>query len=344
MGKKSAPPPPPDYRAAAVESGKSSVEAQTRADWANRPDQVDMYGNRTSWQNEAAIDPSTGQAITKWTQNTTLSPEQQAAVNSEMAIGKNLMGTAEGMLGRTNAAVAKDFDWSGMSPMGATPGAGQGLMAGLNTASLGGMPTADDQGRQRIEGALFDRMRPEHQQQQAGLEAKLANMGLTRGSAQWNRELQRQTDLQARERFNALEMGGQEQQRQFGMQMQGREQGWNELLGAGQFQNTAQQQNFGQQMQTSNYQNQLRQQQIAEQQMARQMPLNELNAFMSGQQVAAPQFGNFNTSQAAGAVDYSGVAKDQYGAGMDAYNAKQKQSQGMMSGLTSLAGAGIMAF
>jgi len=349
MGKKSAPPPPPDYRAQAEATAKSSQQAQTQADWANRPDQTDMYGNKTSWSTQAVVDPATGQTINKWSQSTQLSPDQQAAVDSEMAISKGLMGTAQGMLGRANEAVSKDFDWGNLQ------GAGQGLMSGLNTASLGSMPTADDQGRQRIENAMFDRMRPEHQQAQAGLEAKLANMGLTRGSEQWNREAQRLGDQQSRERYNALEAGGVEQQRQFGMQMQGREQGWNELMGAGTFQNQAQaqgfnqnaaqtQQNFGQDLQAANYQNQLRQQQIAEQQMARQMPLNELNAFMSGQQVGAPQFGNFNTSQAAGAVDYTGAAKDQYGASMDAYNAKQKQQAGLMSGIGSIAGAGIMAF
>jgi hypothetical protein len=361
MGKKSAPPPPPDYRAQAEATAKSSQQAQTQADWANRPDQTDMYGNKTSWSTQAVVDPATGQTINKWSQSTQLSPDQQAAVDSEMAISKGLMGTAQGMLGRANEAVSKDFDWGNLQAMGKVPqsgqlqGAGQGLMSGLNTASLGSMPTADDQGRQRIENAMFDRMRPEHQQAQAGLEAKLANMGLTRGSEQWNREAQRLGDQQSRERYNALEAGGVEQQRQFGMQMQGREQGWNELMGAGTFQNQAQaqgfnqnaaqtQQNFGQDLQAANYQNQLRQQQIAEQQMARQMPLNELNAFMSGQQVGAPQFGNFNTSQAAGAVDYTGAAKDQYGASMDAYNAKQKQQAGLMSGIGSIAGAGIMAF
>lgn len=361
MGKKSAPPPPPNYQAQAEATAKSSQEAQTRADWSNRPDQVDMYGNKTSWSNQAAIDPSTGQSVTKWTQNTTLSPDQQAAVDSEMAIGRGLMGTAQGMLGRAGDAVSKDFDWQNLQAMGQVPktgalqGAGQGIMGGLNTGALGAMPTADADERLRIEAQLFGRMEPMHKNAQAGLEAQLFNKGMTRGSEQWNREMQRLGDQQSRERFNALEMGGQEQQRQFGMQMQGREQGWGEMLGAGQFQNQAQAQGFGQQatqssqnfsqeMQAANYQNQLRQQQIAEQQTARQMPLNELNAFMSGQQVAAPQFGNFNTSQAAGAVDYTGAAKDQYSSGMDAYNAKQKQQQGMMSGITSIAGAGIMAF
>lgn len=395
MGKKSKPPPAPDYKAAAEATGKSQQQAQYQADWANRPDQIDAFGNRQTWQASAAIDPATGQRVTKWTQNTVLSPQQRAAMNSQMALQQGLTGTAQGMLGRAQQAVSKDFDWNRLQAMGAAPqagnlqagnldagqyattGAGQGIMAGLNTGSLGGMPQADDMGRQRIENAMFERMRPQHQQAQAGLEAKLANMGLTRGSAAWNREAQRLGDQQSRERFNALEVGGQEQQRQFGMGMQGRQQGWQELLGAGQFQNQAQQQamqqmlaqnaqnfgqqaqagaqnfgqraqageqNFQQQMQQSNYQNQLRQQQIAEQQMARQMPLNELTSFMSGQQVGNPTFANFNASRPAGSVDYSGAAGNQYNAAMNSYNAKQQGKQSTMGGLTNLAGAGMMAF
>ena len=117
-------------------------------------------------------------------------------------------------------------------------------------------------------------------------------------------------------------------QRLFGMQMQGRQQGWNELQGAGQFQNAAQAQgfgqrmgqsgaelrpagpgraqNFGQGMDSSNYNNKLRQQQIAEQQMQRQMPLNELNALLSGTQVGQLQTPDFNASRSAGGADYIG--------------------------------------
>jgi len=361
MGKKSKPPPAPDYKAAAEATAASSQQAQTSADWANRPDQTDMYGNKTSWQSQSVIDPATGKAVNKWSQSTQLSPQQQAALDQQMGIQTGLMNTAGGMLGRANEAVSKDFDWAGLQQAGAVPmaretgGAGQGLMSGLDTQSLGAMPSADAAERQRIEGALFDRMQPQHQQAQEGLEGQLAGMGLTRGSEQWNREKQRLGDQQSRERFNALEMGGSEMSRLHGMGMQNRQQGFNELMGAGQFQNQAQaqgfgqnlaanQQNFGQDLTQANYQNQLRQQQIGEQQLARQMPLNELNAFMSGQQVASPQFSNFNTSTSAGGVDYSGAAGQQYNASMDAFNAKQAQGQGLMSGIGTLAGAAATAF
>ena len=299
---------------------------------------------------------------------------------------------AGGMLGRLQDAYQKPFDWGGMQDYGKAPtagglqagnldptqfqtsGAGQGIKGSLDTGSLGQMPTADDAGRQRIEQALMDRMRPENERTQRGLETKLANMGLTRGSEAWNREMQRLGDQQSRQAFDAMNTAGMEQQRQFGMGMQGRQQGWNEMLGSGQFQNAAQNQGYGQQlgqnlqnygmfqgagaqnfgqqqaagsqnfnqgMQASEYNNRLRQQQIAEQAMQRGMPLNELNALLTGQQVGMPSMPGFSQSQRAGSVDYSGAANNQYNASLDAYNARQAGTQGIFSGLGSIGGAAL---
>jgi hypothetical protein len=330
--------------------------------------------------------------FTRWSQQTILSPQQQAILDQQQGIQSGFMNQAQSMLGRVQDAYADPFDTSGMAAWAQGPqagnlqagnldpnqfftqGAGQGIMGQLDTSSLGDMPQADAQERQRIENALFERMRPEHQQAQAGLESQLANMGLTRGSEAWNREMQRIGDQQSRERFNAMEIGGQEMQRLFGMGMQGRQQGWNELMGAGQFQNAAQQQAFNQQMganaqnygmaqsagaqnfaqqaaagqqnfnqeaQAAQFQNQMRAQQMQEAQALRNMPLNELNALRSGSQVVAPNFEQFNQSRSAGGVDYSGAANNQYNAAMDAFNAKQQGISGAMGGLFSLGSAAL---
>ena len=390
MGKKSAP-AAPNYTKAAEKSAASNQDAQTRADWANRPTQNTPWG-QSSWQSSSAIDPATGKPVTSWAQNITLSPQQQAALDQQMKLQQGQSEIAGGMLGRLQDAYQKPFDWGGMQDYGKAPtagglqagnldptqfqtsGAGQGIKGSLDTGSLGQMPTADDAGRQRIEQALMDRMRPENERTQRGLETKLANMGLTRGSEAWNREMQRLGDQQSRQAFDAMNTAGMEQQRQFGMGMQGRQQGWNEMLGSGQFQNAAQNQGYGQQlgqnaqnygmfqgagaqnfgqqqaagsqnfnqgMQASEYNNKLRQQQIAEQAMQRGMPLNELNALLTGQQVGMPSMPGFSQSQRAGSVDYSGAANDQYNASLDAYNARQAGTQGIFSGLGSIGGAAL---
>jgi hypothetical protein len=292
MGKKSAP-AAPDYSAAAEKTAASNQDAQTRADTANRPNMNTPWGT-SSWTSAAGVDPATGKPVTNWTNNVSLSGDQQKSLDDQMSIQSGKSDIARGMLGRLGEATAKPFDWDSMTKLADAPATG-------------------DDTRKRYEDALFDRMAPQHQQATAGLETQLQNQGLTRGSEAWNREMQRMGDQQSRERFNALEQGGREQQNQFGMNMQ-----------------------------AANYQNTIRQQQIGEQSQRRAMPLNELNALLSGTQVQSPGFQNFNASQSAGGVNYSGAAQNQYGANMDAYNAKAGQAAGMMGGLGQIAGAAAM--
>ena len=248
----------------------------------------------SSWTSAAGVDPATGKPVTNWTNDVKLSGAPAESLDDQFDIQSGKSDIAQGMLGRLGEATSQPFDWDNLQALGATPDTG-------------------DATRQRVEQGLIDRMAPQHQQAQAGLEGQLANQGLTRGSEAWNREMQRLGDQQSRERFNALEQGGREQQNQFGMNMQ-----------------------------AANYMNTIRQQQIGEQSQRRAMPLNELNALLSGTQVSSPGFQNFNTSANAGGVNYSGAAQNQYGANMDAYNAKAGQTAGMLGGLGQIAGAAAM--
>jgi hypothetical protein len=376
MGKKSQP-PPPDYTAAAEKTAASNQQAQTAADWANRPTQVTPWGTQ-SWSSQQQVDPATGQKVTAWTQNTSLDPKLQAALDAQQNVDMSKSQLAQAQIGRAGEAMAQPFDWQNLAAKGGsvqagnldpnafqTQGAGQGIMSGFNNA--GPVPDAGgDMGRQRTEQALMARMAPQNAQQQSQLEGKLQNMGLTRGSEAWNREMQRMGDTQSRQAFDAMQTAGQEQQRNFEMGMQGQGQQFNQNLQETQFANQAQaqgfgqnlaanqqnfgmmagagQQNFNQALQSSQYQNQLRQQDIAEQTQKRQMPLNEMNALLTGAQVNMPTMPGFTPSQSAGGVNYSGAAGQQYNAQMDASNAAAQSQQGMMSGIAGIAGAAAMAF
>lgn len=69
----------------------------------------------------------------------------------------------------------------------------------------------------------------------------------------------------------------------------------------------------------------------------RNQPINELSAFLSGSQVAAPNAGFSSTPQASVAgTDYAGLVNSNY-------QAKLAQSSALMGGLFGLAGAGISA-
>jgi hypothetical protein len=70
-------PAAPDYTGAAVAQGQSSKENTTAQTWANRPELNTPWGQQT-WESSSAIDPATGQPVTKWQSNINLTPEQQA--------------------------------------------------------------------------------------------------------------------------------------------------------------------------------------------------------------------------------------------------------------------------
>jgi hypothetical protein len=277
-----------DYKGAAEATAVSNQQAQTTADWANRPTVNTPWGQE-SWSSQAVMDPATGKMVNKWTQTQTLNPEQQAALDAQQQVEMGRSQLAQAQMGRAGEALATPFDWQNLQGYGQvnqqninadpymTSGAGEGVTRGLDQNIFG------DAGRQRYEQMAFDRMAPQHQQAQAGLEGQLANMGLTRGSQDWNREMQRLQDQQSRERYGRL---------------LGRRRRADEPVpdgvGPGQFpehrpaaglpagdgpepaelraDGRREPAEFRQGLQTAGYQNQLRQQQIAEQQLRRQMP------------------------------------------------------------------------
>ena len=199
MGKKSAPPPAPDYTQAAEKTAASSQDAQTRADWSNRPEMDTPWG-KSSWTSQAAVDPATGKPVTQWSNKVSLAGGQQDALDDQMAIQSGKSDIASGMMGRLNESYRKPYDPSQLQDYGQVGKPGQGL-----TTDISGGAGAD--ARTRIENSMWERMQPQQQQAQAGLEGKLQNMGLTRGSEAWNRETQRLGDQQSRERFNVMAQG-----------------------------------------------------------------------------------------------------------------------------------------
>lgn len=136
-------------------------------------------------------------------------------------------------------------------------------------------------------------------------------------------------------------LAGQLQAQQYGQQNQ------NQTLAAAlQNQQFAQQnQNqgmYGQlQNQQFNQQNQARQQQMQEQAYLRNLPMNELNALRTGNQVGMPQFGGFSQQATTGGTDYMGAAQNQYQANLAQSNADAAGQSGMMGGLMGI-GGGIL--
>jgi hypothetical protein len=162
------------------------------------------------------------------------------------------------------------------------------------------------------------------------------------------------------ERFNALDQSGNEAQRLYGMQMGTAQQGYQQNLGAAQFQNQAlgqasaldlanmqagnqaMSQQYGLNQQYANQQNQLRQQAIAEQMQRRGMSLNEMNALLSGQQVQMPNMPSFNTAGRAETPNITGAMQSGYDAQLGAYNADQAAFGNLLGAGAQLGSAAFM--
>jgi hypothetical protein len=212
---------------------------------------------------------------------------------------------------------------------------------GLNTAfTYRAVPQIDSTYRDTVANELLERLRPTQERQQAQLETQLANRGFVQGSEAYNQALTELADRQSRERFQALDQSGAEAQRLFDMQLRAQGQEFGQGLGASQFANQAlgqasaldmgRMQAYNQAAQQQNqmnlgsaaFQNQLRQQAIAEEMQRRGMSLNELNALLSGQQVALPQMPSFVQSGRAETPNLLGAAQAQYDAQLGAVNAQ----------------------
>ena len=113
---------------------------------------------------------------------------------------------------------------TGYNPDTTNPGGyvyGIGPQTALDTSKIG----TGDAYMKQMQDAYYAqgaaRLDPQMQQQQSGLEAQLANMGLTRGSEAWNNEMQRQAfnsnDAYAKLRNEAILNSGSEAQRLQGM-------------------------------------------------------------------------------------------------------------------------------
>ena len=331
-------PAAPDYTGAAKQQGDSSKEVTAMQNYANRPTQITPWGS-VDWTTGRAIDPGTGKAVTSWQQNLNLTPDSQAALDAQLQMARGRSELANSTMGRVQSDVANPWDYSGFTQRRG----GNMPQTQLNTGApqqltYGSDPQAFAAERQRIEQGLFDRMRPEHQFQTEAIRTRLSNQGLTEGSPAYNRAMQRLEDQQARERFNALEMGGNEQARQQAMLLAQNQQAFGQDVASQQYGNSALMNQQSTDITGANFINNLRQQEIAEEAQRRGMSLNEMNALITGQQVSMPQMPGFISAGRADPTQFLTAAQMTENSALDRYNAQQAGQQSAMSGLFRLGG------
>jgi hypothetical protein len=224
--------------------------------------------------------------------------------------------------------------------------ANQGIGIGAEAYSAAGRDLADQQDRARLQAVM------------TGMDKNLAfrNQGLTEQQAQMQGQLaQRQQGLGEQQALTGYDLarrqqGMGEQQALSSYDLARRQQGMGEqqALQQGsllQNQSALQQQQAQQQaaLQAAQANLGLRQAGINEQQQMRSLPLNELNAILTGQQVQNPQFPNVIPAQSGQAPNLLGALQGQYGAQLNQTNAQNAQSGNAQSGLVGLGSAALMA-
>ena len=367
MGGKSSAPAAPDYVGAAQLQGELSKETLNMQNFANRPTINTPYGSQ-GWSTSATVDPATGQRVTSWTQNNTLAPGLESALNSQIGLQNDRSQLASGFMDRVADSYAQPFNYASLPQMAQAnqPNNLQTSMAdytpGLSTSFNFGnpLPQVDSSFRDTVANQLMERMRPTHDYQQGQLETKLANQGFTQGSEAYNRALNELNQRQSSERFNALDASGNEAQRLYNMQMGTAQQGYQQNLGAAQFQNQAlgqasaldqsrmQAQNnalsqqYGLNNQFAQNQNQLRQQMIAEEMQRRGMSLNEMNALLSAQQVQMPNMPSFSQAGRAETPNILGATQMGYDAQLGAANAQNAAFGNLLGAGAQLGSAAFM--
>jgi hypothetical protein len=275
VGKQSA--APVDYEGAAIAEGDAARKLTEQQTWANRPDQNNPWGSVT-WDNETYYDPSTDQNLNRWTQNQTMSPALNSALQAQMGLMQGRSELGYGMMGNIAQELGQGMNWDQFGQMQNVGDQQQlstenlpglwgnmqqdipqyqtaGTLRDLNFQNAPGV-NAPQFGLQRAEDAIYgqaqSRLDPRFQGEQQALEIKLRNQGLTPGDQAWDSAMQNQ-NMGKNDAYNQAQMSsiigsGQEAQRMLGMEQGYRDQYTGEVERAANFGNAASQQEFMQNM------------------------------------------------------------------------------------------------
>ena len=361
MGKKAPKAPtPPDPVAVAQAQGAANLEAATRSQILNMVDQHTPWGSMTYH----AERPDGGYILRQ-----TLDPWSQHILQQERNLDIGMNDMAMRALQRSDATLSTPMnDWGiqqagRMDPNLAVPYYGAPSVRGSPEVQRLGVESVQPQNTQHIANLMMQRANPQFQAQREGIRTNLINAGVREGTEAWNRAMD-DYNRQYNDAAIASQLAaGQEQTRQLGADLAASQHrvGQNQFNANQQFTQGLQKSgfDFDQEMAKNQFQNALRaqqlgefamladrdtaerQRQIAERAYFRQLPLNEITALMSGQQLQVPSFHSTPQTSVAPA-DYMGAAYQSYAGGQNAYNQQLQQQMANRAGLFGLLGTGLM--
>ncbi|NBW20196.1 MAG: hypothetical protein EBR82_70730, partial [Caulobacteraceae bacterium] len=231
--------------------------------------------------------------------NQTLTPEAQRALTAQQNLQANLATLGGQSYGTAFDVMSKPFDYRGQ------------VQTSLDTSGIAKMPVnAGTTGQE----AIMSRLEPSLAKNRVSTETQLINQGLRPGSEAYDNAIKLLGQQETDQRTQAALQG-------INLDMSANTQGFNQALQGGQFGNTAQQQALAQAI------------------TQRQLPLNEINALMSGSQIQNPTFSPYSGSNIAPPPIANATA--QQGAfDQNLYNQNVGTYNTNLAGLYSLAGAG----
>lgn len=311
-------PRPPDYKGAAQAEAEGNLEAARAAASANRTNQVGPTGSITwsqtptytldaeaynkaydSWKRNDPFSFSPDKAPKRedfmrlnpdagWTQTQSLSPGQQAILNSQSDLNIGLLRGANSGLSGVDRAMA-DPNVRGYDVQLPGDFSANGPSTGFNPG-------------ESYQEAMMRRLAPQMERETAALDNQLANQGVTRGSEAW-KEAKDQLGRQHNDLASTATVAGfqtglaandqafRQAQQQYQSGLAGRQLGFNQAA------------------------------------YNKQLPINLINALRNGTQVQAPQqlsTPQQATTQGANLVD---AATQGYNARIGAFNAENAQNQ-----------------
>jgi len=286
--------------------------------------------------------------VNRWTQNMQLDPAAQAALDDQQALTAARSSQALGMYDRVGEEFSDIVNFDNYIPMGSPVEANNYDTYGMRDYGDIGNP-ADF--RTAAEDATYNRftsrLDPQFSQRAEALEAQLRAQGLNPGDQAYDNAMgdfeRERTDAYAQASYMANEAGRAEAGQMFdqsafraGFSNDTRAQQISDMLRVGGA-------NFDEAREASGFNTTMRQQQIAEEMQRRGYTLNEINALLTGQQVATPGMPEFNTANRSETPQYMSAAQNQYAAELDSFNAGNAALQGMLAGGASI-GSAFMPF
>ncbi|MCP1270572.1 hypothetical protein [Acetobacter cerevisiae] len=364
----SSPKAPDPYATADAQSQYNQNTAVTQQ-LLNMTDQVTPYGNVTYTPNgTTSITSPDGKTyqVPRFTQTTTLNPEQQSTLNQTQTAANNIAQTANSLSSSGLSSLGQAVDTSGAPGLQTSLGSGYSSSPGSSYSSTLGNGYSTSLGSgyntsfgsdtsteyNNAKNAVMDQLTPTLDRNAEASRAQMAASGVRAGSAAYSANEQTIGDNYTRAANQATETAQSVENQLFNQQEQQAGYTDSALLNAGNYTNSAALNQFNAQnsaslagqefsnsaiLNNANFDNSANSQWLQNYYQQRDQPLNELSALLSGSQVTNANTATSSTPQTSVAgVDYGSLVNQQY------QNAYQKY-QNEMSGISS-AGTGLLSF